>query len=46
MYQARVHVDRWWQLYDVVEKHEGEAWDVFEQTFWPELKRKFGEAVP
>ena len=46
MYQARVHVDRWWQLYDVVAKHEGEAWDVFEETFWPELKRKFGEAVP
>ncbi len=46
MYQARVHVERWWQLYDVVAKNIDGAWEEFETTFWPEFKKLFYEAVP
>jgi hypothetical protein len=36
-FQAKVHVDRWWQFLDVVEKNEDSAWDAFSETFWKEF---------
>ena len=30
MYQAKIHSDRWWRLYDVVETNAADTWDVFE----------------
>ena len=44
MYQARIHQDRWWQFYDVMDKNTEAAWQVFEKYFWPEfLKRVQGD---
>jgi hypothetical protein len=44
MYQARIHQDRWWQFYDVMDKNMEAAWQVFEKYFWPEfLKRVQGD---
>ena len=40
MYQARVHVDRWWQNSVIIAENEEEGWQLFEQTFWEEFSKK------
>lgn len=35
MYQAKVHVDRWWQFGDVMADNIDEGWKIFDETFWP-----------
>lgn len=42
MYQARVHQDRWWQFYDVMEASAENAWKKFEEYFWPEFLKRIG----
>jgi len=44
-YQAQVHVDRWWQVGTVIEAHERDIWDVFEQKFWPEFRDRIQQAT-
>lgn len=41
-YQARVHVDRWWQLEDVAEENADGAWKEFTITFLPEFYKLIG----
>ena len=36
-FQAKVHVDRWWQFLEVVESNKDEAWNEFTDVFWDEF---------
>jgi hypothetical protein len=38
-YQARVHVERWWQFEDVIEENIDDAWQEFAVVFLPELTK-------
>jgi hypothetical protein len=38
-YQARIHVDRWWQFADVIDENIEDAWQKFDEIFW----KKFNE---
>lgn len=40
MYQARVHVDVWWQFSDIMSNRESFAWKVFDETFWVEFSKR------
>jgi hypothetical protein len=35
MYQARIHVDRWWQFEPTMEANMDGAWNEFSEKFWP-----------
>jgi len=37
MYQARVHVDRWWQFHKVMAENRKEAWEKFTDVFWDDF---------
>lgn len=45
MYQARIHQNRWWQFYAVVNDNADEAWKEFEEYFWPVFMAKLGGAI-
>jgi hypothetical protein len=40
-YQARIHVDRWWQFGDIILENTEQGWKVFEESFW----EHFSQAV-
>jgi hypothetical protein len=42
MYQARIHVDRWWQFEPTMTENMDGAWETFTETFWPEFLAKIG----
>lgn len=44
MYQARVHVDRWWQFGVIIENNLESGWAVFNESFWEEFSRKVNNA--
>jgi hypothetical protein len=35
MYQARIHVDRWWQFGNVMAENVEAGWEAFDDAFWP-----------
>jgi hypothetical protein len=35
MYQARIHVDRWWQFWNVMAENVEAGWAAFDEAFWP-----------
>jgi hypothetical protein len=43
MYQAQIHVDRWWQFGDVMADNIEAAWKIFTEEFWPEFTRRIEE---
>lgn len=44
-FQARVHVDRWWQVGQVVEENIDSFWTEFEQKFWPDFRARIDQAM-
>lgn len=40
MYQARIHVDRWWQFAEVIDENQDEAWEEFTAAFWPDFEKR------
>lgn len=40
MYQARIHVDRWWQFESIIAMNEEAGWKLFEQVFWEEFSKR------
>lgn len=41
MYQARIHVDNWWQFRGIIEENVEQGWAVFEAEFW----ERFSELI-
>lgn len=40
MYQAQIHVDRWWQFGSIIEENIEAGWNVFNETFWEEFSER------
>lgn len=40
MYQARVHVDRWWQFGKVIDENTDGLFDEFSEIFWREFSQR------
>ena len=38
-YQARIHVDRWWQFAEVIDENIEDAWKKFDETFWDKFNQ-------
>lgn len=43
MYQARVHVDRWWQFQSIIIENLDDGWRIFQNKFWEEFSKKISE---
>lgn len=39
-YQAKIHVDRWWQFRVIMEQNVEQAWSEFNETFWIEFQKR------
>lgn len=40
MYQARIHVDRWWQFSSIINENAEQGWELFQQVFWEEFSKR------
>jgi hypothetical protein len=41
MYQAKIHEKRWWQLDDIYSAIVDGMWQLFQEEFFPELRKRF-----
>jgi hypothetical protein len=40
MYQAQIHVDRWWQFGSIIAEGIDEGWKLFGEIFWEEFSKR------